>query len=177
MLGYKDLPFQVMQTGEFFHELLESGRIAIDEKKRIQEPVTLQDPCNLVRRGGLGEMFREVVNATCENFVDMTPNGEHNYCCNAGGGLASLSNWAVHKAKGNKVKADQIKATGAKIVIAPCHNCATGIKDIIKYWKLDVKHMFFDELIVNTMAAKEDEGSASATPDQAPQPPQQGPGH
>ncbi len=49
----------------------------------------------------------------------MTPNREHNYCCNAGGGLAALSNWAAHKARGNRVKAEQIKATGAKICNHP----------------------------------------------------------
>ena len=154
MLGYKDLPFEVIQTGEYYHELLETGRIKIDPKKKIKELVTLQDPCNLVRRAGLADMFREVVNATCENFVEMTPNREHNYCCNAGGGMAGLSNWTAHKCKGNRVKADQIRETGATIVIAPCHNCGTGIKDILKYWGLGAKHMFFDELIAKTMNVK-----------------------
>ena len=92
---------------------------------------------------------------TCEDFREMTPNREHNFCCNAGGGLASLSNWSSHKAKFNKVKADQIKATGAKYVITPCHNCSTGIKDVIKYWNLPVKNIFFDEILMATMEMPE----------------------
>jgi Fe-S oxidoreductase len=154
MLGYKDLPFEVMQTGEFWYELLMKGKIKIARK--VKEPVTLQDPCNIIRRAGAADKFRYIVNATCEDFREMTPNREHNFCCNAGGGLASLSNWAAHKAKGNRVKAEQIKATGAKIVITPCHNCSTGIKDVIKYWKLDVKNIFFDELLVATMQMPEE---------------------
>jgi Fe-S oxidoreductase len=153
MLGMKVLPFEVMQTGEFWVEMLKTGRIKIARK--IKEPVTMQDPCNIIRRGGQAETFRYFVNATCEDFREMTPNREHNFCCNAGGGLASLSNWSSHKAKYNKVKADQIKATGAKYVITPCHNCSTGIKDVIKYWNLPVKNIFFDEILLATMEMPE----------------------
>ncbi len=156
LLGYKELPFEVKQTGEVYYDLLISGKLKIDKAKKIKEPVTLQDPCNLIRRGGLAEKFRYFINATCEDFRDMTPNREHNFCCNAGGGLAAISNWAAHKARGNRVKAEQIKATGAKIVITPCHNCSTGIKDVIKYWNLGAKTMFFDEILVNTMEIPEE---------------------
>ena len=96
------------------------------------------------------------MNETCEDFREMYPNREHNFCCNAGGGLASISNWASHKAKFNRVKAEQIKATGAKYVITPCHNCSTGIKDVIKYWKLPVKNIFFDEILLATMEMPEE---------------------
>jgi Fe-S oxidoreductase len=154
MLGWKDLPFEVMQTGTFWAELLKSGRLKIARK--IKEPVTMQDPCNIIRRAGQAETFRYFVHQTCEDFREMTPNREHNYCCNAGGGLASLSNWSSHKAKFNKVKAEQIMATGAKYVITPCHNCSTGIKDVIKYWKLPVKNIFFDEILLATMEIPEE---------------------
>ena len=153
MLGWKDLPFEVMQTGEFYVDLLKTGKIKIARK--IKEHVTLQDPCNIIRRAGAAEKYRYFVNATCENFTEMYPNREHNYCCNAGGGLASLSNWAAHKAKGNRVKAEQIKATGAKLIITPCHNCSTGIKDVIKYWNLGIKNIFFDEILLATMEIPE----------------------
>ena len=153
MLGWKELPFEVMQTGEFYYDLLKSGKLKIVRK--IKEPVTLQDPCNIIRRAGAADKFRYFVNATCEDFREMYPNREHNFCCNAGGGLAGLSNWSAHKAKGNRVKAEQIKATGAKIVITPCHNCSTGIKDVVKYWNLGVKNIFFDEILLATMEIPE----------------------
>lgn len=150
-MGYKDLPYEVLHPGEFYYELLVSGRLKIDPAKKIKEPVTLQDPCNIIRRAGAAEKFRYVVQQTCEDFREMYPNKEHNFCCNAGGGLAVLAQWASHKGKGNRVKAEQILRTGAKIVIAPCHNCNVGLKDVIKYWNLPVKLMFFDELLEKTM--------------------------
>ena len=156
MMGYKDLPYEILQPGEFYYELLVTGRIKIDPAKKIKEPVTLQDPCNIIRRGGAAEKFRYFVEQTCEDFRDMYPNKEHNFCCNAGGGLAAISQWATHKAKGNRVKAEQILRTGAKIVITPCHNCSTGIKDVIKYWNLGLKNMFFDEILVKTMVVPDE---------------------
>jgi len=150
-MGYKDLPYEILQPGEFYYELLVTGRLKIDPAKKIKEPVTLQDPCNIIRRAGAAEKFRYIVQQTCEDFREMYPNKEHNFCCNAGGGLAVLAQWISHKARGNRVKAEQILRTGAKIVIAPCHNCNVGLKDIIKYWNLPVKLMFFDELLEKTM--------------------------
>lgn len=50
MLGWKDLPFEVIQTGEFWVDLLKAGKLKIARK--IKEPVTLQDPCNIIRREG-----------------------------------------------------------------------------------------------------------------------------
>ena len=156
MMGYKEIPFEVMHPGEFYYELLVSGRLKIDPAKKIKEPVTLHDPCNVIRRAGAAEKFRYIVEQTCEDFREMYPNREHNFCCNAGGGLSSLVQWYSHEARGNRVKAEQIMATGAKIVIIPCHNCTTGIKSIINYYKLPVKTMFFDELLVNTMYIPEE---------------------
>jgi len=89
MMGYKELPFEVMHPAEFYYELLVSGRIKIDPAKRIKEPVTLQDPCNVIRRAGAAEKFRYVVRACCEDFRDMYPNREHNFCCNSMGSLES----------------------------------------------------------------------------------------
>ncbi len=52
---------------------------------------------------------------------------------------------------GNRIKAEQLKATGAKIVIAPCHNCHGGLEDIIHHYKLDMKLMFLGDIIYEHM--------------------------
>ena len=54
-----------------------------------------------------------------------------------------------------KVKANQIKATGAKIIIVPCHNCFDQIRDLNKEYDLDVKVLSFKELITETMIIPE----------------------
>ena len=50
----------------------------------------------------------------------------NNLCCGAGGGAWAMPYDDERLAYG-KMKADQIKDTGAEIVIAPCHNCRDQI--------------------------------------------------
>ena len=71
---------------EWLAEALRTGKLKIDPKKRIKEPVTLQDSCNYVRNHGLREITREIMSYMVEPgyFIDMNPKGEHNYCCGGG---------------------------------------------------------------------------------------------
>lgn len=87
----------------------------------------------------------------CEDFREMYPNKEHNFCCNAGGGIiAAGSPWKKVRVESNKVKAEQIKATGAKIVIAPCHNCHVGIHDIVKAYNINAEVKFMWDILLET---------------------------
>jgi len=54
------------------------------------------------------------------------------------------------------VKADQIKATGAKIVITPCHNCYDQIKDLNEEYDLGVKVLSLKEVICEQMVIPEE---------------------
>ena len=55
----------------------------------------------------------------------------------------------------NRVKAEQMKATGVPVVITPCHNCHSGIEDIIKYYKLGMHTKFICEILMETMEIPE----------------------
>ncbi|MDI6889862.1 MAG: (Fe-S)-binding protein [Thermodesulfovibrionales bacterium] len=154
-LGLKMPPVPVIHAIQFYYELLREGRIKI--AKKFKEPVTLHDPCNVIRGRGLGEMARYVTNAICEDFTEMQPNREYNFCCCAGGGVINCGPpWAKKRAISNRVKAEQMKETGAHIVITPCHNCHSGIEDIIKYYKLGMHTKFFSEILVEVMEIPEE---------------------
>jgi Fe-S oxidoreductase len=149
-LAWKYPPIPVIHAVEFYRDLLRDGKIRIAQK--IEEPVTFQDPCNIVRGRGLGEHLRTVLKAICEDLREPDPQYEHNYCCGAGGGVINCGPpWKPTRMKGTRVKADQLKATGAKIVVTPCHNCHSGIEDIIHTNKLGIKTKFLSELLVTTM--------------------------
>lgn len=154
-LGWKFPPIPMVHAIEFYHELLETGRIRI--AKKFDKTVTVQDPCNVVRGLGLGEKLREVVKALCSDFVDVSPRFEHNYCCMAGGGAINCGPpWKRSRMLSNRVKAEQLGATGAHIVITPCHNCHSGIEDIIGFYKLGMHTKFISEILVETMEIPED---------------------
>ena len=68
-----------------------------------------------------------------ENFIEMTPNGSNNYCCGGGGGFLQSGRKDERRQYG-KIKFDQIDATGADYVIAPCHNCHSQIHDLADHF-------------------------------------------
>ncbi len=153
-LGWQYPPIPMVHAIEFYYDLLVSGRIKIREK--YKEHVTVHDPCNTVRGRGLGDKLRYVVDALCEKFTDVNPRYEHNYCCAAGGGVINCGPpWKRSRMLTNKVKAEQLAATGAHIVITPCHNCHSGIEDIIGFYQLGMHVKFINEILVETMEIPE----------------------
>ncbi len=116
---------------DLLKEYIETGRIKIDKSKHTQL-TTVHDPCNYVRKSQTafgdhhGDTSRWIVQQCCENFVDMVSSPLNNLCCGAGGGAWAMPYTEERLAYG-KHKADQIKATGAELVVAPCHNCRDQI--------------------------------------------------
>jgi len=154
-LGWRYPPIPMVHAIEFFYDLLESGRIKIRQK--YTEHVTVQDPCNTVRGRGLGGKLRYIINALCENFTDMTPRFEHNYCCGAGGGIINCGPpWKRERMISNRTKADQLSATGADVVITPCHNCHSGIEDVIGFYDLGMHTKFISDILMETMEIPEE---------------------
>ncbi|WP_457571634.1 electron transfer complex ferredoxin TmcB [Desulfovulcanus sp.] len=149
-LGWKNMPIPVIHAVQFYWELLNEGKLKV--AKKFEAPVTLHDPCNIVRGMGLHEMARDVVNAFCSEFVEMHPNREHNYCCCAGGGVINCGPpFKMTRVSGNRIKAEQLKATGVKVLVAPCHNCHGGLEDIIHYYDLGMELKFLGDIIYECM--------------------------
>jgi Fe-S oxidoreductase len=149
-LSWRFPPIPLVHAIEWYYELLTSGKIKI--VKKFTEPVTVQDPCNTVRGRGLHHQLRYIMNALCTDFRDMSPRFEHNYCCMAGGGTINCGPpWTKSRATSNKVKADQLKATGAKYVVTPCHNCHSGIEQIINFYKLGIHTKFIADILIECM--------------------------
>ena len=95
---------------------------------------TLQDPCQLIRKSigdPAADDLRFVVKTLVgeENFIDMQPNRNANYCCGGGGGFLQAGMNEQRRAYGKR-KYDQIIATDASYVMTPCHNCHSQMEDI-----------------------------------------------
>jgi Fe-S oxidoreductase len=146
-------PIPIVHAVDFYHELLTQGRIRIARK--FPQTVTIQDPCNVVRGGGLHEKARDLIHRLCEGFVEMVPNREHNYCCCAGGGVINCGPpYKAQRIASNRVKAEQLfaaKARGATVVITPCHNCHHGIEDINHHYELGLEVKFLGDILYDVM--------------------------
>ncbi len=154
-LSWKKPPVPVIHAVEFYHDLLEQGKIRVVH--RLEEPVTFQDPCNVIRGRGLGEKLREVVRALCADVREPSPGYEHNYCCGAGGGVINCGPpWKPSRVEGNRIKAEQLEATGAKILLTPCHNCHSGLEDVVHAYKLGMQVKFLSEVLIAAMEIPEE---------------------
>lgn len=139
-------PLPVRSILELLDEYLTTGRIAVDPEKN-SERVTLHDPCNLVRWGGVIEPQRRVLRRVARDFVEMVPNRLNNFCCGGGGGMLSMGQYGQRRIASGAVKADQIRATGARIVATPCHNCADQLIELSRHYRLGIEVKSVTELV------------------------------
>jgi len=121
---------EVAHCMQYAHRMLEANKLPL-KPDRIPERVTYHDPCNIARVGRITEEPREILKTICSDFVEMTPNRTENYCCGGGGGTVSIDEIRGFRVgKMGKRKADQIRATGAELVVSPCANCKKQLKEV-----------------------------------------------
>ena len=147
---HKEYPFEVITSVELLADYIRSGRIKVDPEK-ISDMVTLHDPCNLARSGGIWKEQRYILNKTVKNFVEMTPEGIDNICCGGGGGQLAMSEYNERRMKIGELKADQIRNTGAKIVVSPCHNCVDQLSQLNVTFKLGVQVKTLAEIVADAL--------------------------
>jgi Fe-S oxidoreductase len=146
-------------------DIVMNGRIKFDPG-RNNFPVTLHDPCNMVRSMGIVEPQRRILRKIAPQFREMTPHGVDNYCCGGGSGFAIMSGYNFAQWRNlvsSRKKFLQIlhafkgePADVQKYVCAPCSNCKGSIRDIINYYhgndRSKLNYGGLVELIVNAMA-------------------------
>lgn len=142
----------VVNIVEYSHEAWRNGRLKL-KAGAITEPVTYHDPCNIARPGWIVEQPRELLRAICSNFVEMTPNGRQNYCCGGGGGTVSIDELRPYRTiVGGRTKAEQIRATGAKICVAPCANCKKQLRELMEDNGIDCQIVGLHDLLYKAIA-------------------------
>jgi Fe-S oxidoreductase len=147
------LPFEVRSFVEVLDDYLTAGRVRFDPSKNPAR-VTLHDPCNLVRNGGVIEPQRRVLRAAAQDFVEMTPNREKNYCCGGGGGLLAASEHTQRRLASGRPKAEQIRRTAARVVVSPCHNCIDQLMELNRHYGLGVEIRTLAEVAADALVAR-----------------------
>lgn len=146
----KRTDFKVRAFVEVMVEYIKSGRIRLNRSVN-RERVTYHDPCNQARSGNYIEEPRIVLRNSVMDYVDLNPCGRDNFCCGGGGGAMAMSEYRKWRLEAAKVKAEQIKATGAKIVATSCHNCIDQLAEINRHYKLGVKVVNTCELAADAL--------------------------
>jgi Fe-S oxidoreductase len=163
LTGDLNIPRESSMT--LLRDIVINDRLKLDPS-RNDFPVTLHDPCNLVRLMGVVEPQREIVRKICPQFREMEPHGVDNYCCGGGSGFAIMSgnnfqDWRFHVSGRKKLEqvlnafSDCIDPSVNKYICAPCSNCKGQFRDMLAYYDLWNKNRILYgglvELIVNCM--------------------------
>jgi Fe-S oxidoreductase len=145
-------PFKVSSVTEVHARYLREGRIKLD-KSKFPTSITYHDPCQIARNGGVIDDPRYLLQHMTADFRDMTPEPKYNWCCGGGGGLVALGEETLQfRMNSSKVKADQVRQTGAKILATACENCHTQLSNLNEHYAMGVEVMFLTSMVADALA-------------------------
>jgi len=142
-------PFKVITYLQLIERYIRDGRIKV-KKSADNGRVTYHDPCQIARNGGVYESPRYILRRLTDDFVDTTPTKSENWCCGGGGGLVVVGD-KDFRMMSAKVKAEQVRATGAKILATGCENCHAQLTDVNEHYELGMKVEFVSSMVADAL--------------------------
>uniref|UniRef100_A0A7C4F8Y3 (Fe-S)-binding protein n=1 Tax=Thermofilum pendens TaxID=2269 RepID=A0A7C4F8Y3_THEPE len=173
LLG-KPLGFEVVHIVELLHEALKKGGLNLKETDR---KVTWHSPCQLGRMSGFIEEPVEVLSSASKNFVKLESHGLFSKCCGGGNGIACVVPPTLEMFEkllgtripvserekafldklykdilvAGKAKVDEIKKSGAQIVVTACVGCVHTLNMTTKAHGVEVEIKTLPEFIADLL--------------------------
>jgi Fe-S oxidoreductase len=150
----KAYDFEVKHILEVLDGLRAQGRIKIrgtDERK-----LTFHDPCQLVRRGGVLEEPRNLLNMVATNFVEMGDHGKWNWCCGGGGGVSANERAEELRLQAFKRKKQQLDEIGITTMVTACANCRIILEEGLEHYNMPVEVVGLTEVLAEHLAPSEE---------------------
>ncbi len=152
---YPDLGgnYEVIHYTEFLNNMINEGKLRVDNKKLSGQKATYHDPCYLGRMNDIYDAPRRVIKSLGLELVEMHRNKSFALCCGAGG-----AQMFKDCEKGDKEvfieRTEEALDTGAEIIGTTCPFCMTMITDGLKYKNREeeVKNLDIAELVSMAMA-------------------------
>ncbi len=143
----RPMPVRVVHIMEVLDELRRDGRLPTHGK--TDAPLTFHDPCNLVRKGGVIDQPRQLLNQVAVNFVEMKDHGVMNWCCGGGGGVSANERAAELRLTAFKKKKKQLEEVGVNTLVTACANCRNILEEGLEHYAMDVEVIGLTELIAD----------------------------
>ncbi len=147
----RNFKFEVVHIIELMDKLRREGRLP--PGKKDSRRMTLHDPCQIIRRGGLLKEPRRLLDDSCSNFTEMKYAGRANFCCAGGGGVSSNPRAEEIKTTAFSRKVEQLNdVEGLEAVVVPCANCRMTFEDGLDAYEMDLEVIGLGELVADTLA-------------------------
>lgn len=138
---------EILHSVEYLARLIREGRIELEE---LDEVIAYHDPCDLGRNSGIYDAPREIIKAIPgATFMELQHNHQHSLCCGGGGNLQSVDPDTAAKIAGLRVQ--EVKASGATILVSACQQCEQMLSAAVRQAGLPVRVMDISQLILEAM--------------------------
>jgi heterodisulfide reductase subunit D len=142
-----DTEVTLRHSSQMLDQMIQDGRIKL---KEIKAKVTYHDPCDLGRNSGVFEEPRRVLRAIPGiELVELPNNRQLSVCCGGGGNVEMVNPELSGKVA--QMKLDQIKSTGADMVVSACQQCLRTIATRARRQKVDIVVKDLTELVMEAM--------------------------
>lgn len=139
-------PFEVIHILELLDQLRSQGKLKTVGKDPTRQ--TFHDPCQLVRRGGVLEQPRNLLNMIAGDFVEMKDAGMMNWCCGGGGGVSANDRADSLRKKVFSKKKQQLDEIDVKRIVTACSNCRNMLEEGLEDNHMDdIEVMGLSELL------------------------------
>jgi Fe-S oxidoreductase len=144
--------FKVVSITEVHARYIREGRVKVE---KLPGTYTYHDPCQIARNAGIYDEPRFVLRNIVETYYEMLPDPKYNWCCGGGGGLVALGEDSLDfRMRSAKVKADQVAATGAEILVTACENCHSQLDNLNEHYGLGKNVRFLSSLVADALVKK-----------------------
>jgi Fe-S oxidoreductase len=144
--------FEVKHVLEVLDELRAAGELKTVGMEDAR--LTFHDPCQLVRRGGVIQQPRNLINMVASNFVEMTDHGTLNWCCGAGGGVSANEDAHHVMQQAFLRKKAQLDELQVDIMVTACANCRIQFEDRLDEHGMELPVMGVTEMVAGHLANK-----------------------
>ena len=141
----KELPFRVLHITEFLGEQLDSRRLRL--RKAEAGSYTFHDPCQVVRKGGVMDAPRKLLQAMGIGLHELKNHGGFSYCCGGGGGVMLIERAAKLRLRTMENKLREIDDTGAETLLTSCTGCRATFDDGKQHFNWDKTPQSLLELV------------------------------
>jgi len=150
--------FKVQHILEVLDDLRSQGLLKTEGMEDAR--LTFHDPCQLVRKGGVVEEPRNLLNMVASNFVEMTDHGAMNWCCSAGGGVSANERADELKFTAFKQKKSQLDELQVDTLVTACANCRIMLEEGLEENEMDIPVVGLTEMLAEHLVEDRPKGDA-----------------
>lgn len=139
--------FEVVHVLELLDDLRKQGKLKM--KSRLDTPLIMHDPCQIVRRGGVLQQPEALLNTVADSYIPVADKQKWNWCCGGGGGASAIHTEEAEalRAQAFKVKKRQIEEAGVDTMVTFCANCRIVIEEGFDHYDMDTELLGLTELL------------------------------